>query len=267
MPLYHNGKQYTKAFKGDHRPINIYKGNTKIAGWKYEIKSGQQLVFEGTYNDYVTDLIIEGNSVQNGTPAPNNPVLIESVLGDLISHTPDNSKQFTYPLIELNRIGDVADSYNPLTGELVKRIGKYTFTGSENHIQTYQPADAIVNLGVQYGFGVKVLCTHFPPVNPIDGPYYDDISGFCQWNLETEYMHLYFKIPKSFLPEFTVEAVKSWLAEQYGNGTPVTAYYQLAEPIITYFDQIQIPTYYPTVIIETESPVTPTLTATVKVID
>lgn len=63
MAIYKNGQQ-GHPYRGDHRPVNIYQGRNKIAGWKEEIKSGESIVVEGvTYND-VADVIVEGNTVQ-----------------------------------------------------------------------------------------------------------------------------------------------------------------------------------------------------------
>jgi hypothetical protein len=48
---------------------------------------------------------------------------------------------------------------------------------------------------------------------------------------------------------------KSYLAQQYANGTPVTVYYQLTLPVVTTLTKTALPTYKPTTVIESESTV------------
>ena len=62
----------------DYRPINIYKGENKIAGWKWAEQSGEELYFENTYNDFL-DVEIDGKTVQEGDPSPDYPVDFHSV--------------------------------------------------------------------------------------------------------------------------------------------------------------------------------------------
>lgn len=51
-------------YLGDYRPINIYKGEHKIAGWKWAEQSGKEVGFENTYNDFV-EVEIDGKSYQH----------------------------------------------------------------------------------------------------------------------------------------------------------------------------------------------------------
>lgn len=62
MAIIQNGN-VQKAYKGDHKPINVYKGDTKMTGWKNETKSGASVSFADTYND-VADVTVEGDTVQ-----------------------------------------------------------------------------------------------------------------------------------------------------------------------------------------------------------
>lgn len=65
----------------------------------------------------------------------------------------------------------------------------------------------------------------------------------------------------------TTADLKSWLAAQYAAGTPVTVYYPLAEPIITYLDPATVPTYYPYTKLEQDGAVKGVIEATAKVIE
>ena len=46
----------------------------------------------------------------------------------------------------------------------------------------------------------------------------------------------------------TAEGLKEWLAAQHAAGTPVTVYYELAEPVITQHTPTAIPAVYPTTV-------------------
>ncbi|OQB14340.1 MAG: hypothetical protein BWY15_01197 [Firmicutes bacterium ADurb.Bin193] len=74
LSIYKNGEAL-KAFKGDCRPVNIYKGNIKVVGWEYSELSGESFSVANTYNDSAY-LKINGKSVQDGTPSPDNPIPI-----------------------------------------------------------------------------------------------------------------------------------------------------------------------------------------------
>lgn len=66
--------------KGDFRPAELYKGETKITGYEKTDVSGEGgITIESCYNDYLHNAQIKGNSVQNGTPTPDTPVEIQSV--------------------------------------------------------------------------------------------------------------------------------------------------------------------------------------------
>lgn len=62
----------------DYRPINIYKGEHKLAGWKWAEQSSQEVNFENTYKDAVR-VGVDGKSVQDGEPTPDYPVEIHSL--------------------------------------------------------------------------------------------------------------------------------------------------------------------------------------------
>ena len=63
MAIYFKDKKVT-PYKGSYKPLNIYKGHTKIAGWKETAQSGTDLTFEDTYNDNVLSAKVKGNTVQ-----------------------------------------------------------------------------------------------------------------------------------------------------------------------------------------------------------
>ena len=66
MAIYKNGKTL-KACKGDYGPVNLYLGETKIAGWRTAQQQGKDLAFAGTYKDRIGGLTVYGKSLQNRT--------------------------------------------------------------------------------------------------------------------------------------------------------------------------------------------------------
>lgn len=157
--------------------------------------------------------VIKGTVKQNGTPSPTNP--IEPVFYQ------DNNGMI------LRAINDsVVDTYQPTTGKITRRVGIKVLKGTENisvrgnasnHIYLFTGIDSNGKNGI-------IICSHFwdGTSTSLDGIYSNTISGFNS------------KMGGRFSLRFddanTVGELRSWLAEQYANGTPVTVYYPLATP-------------------------------------
>jgi hypothetical protein len=62
MPIYHDGKKM-KPYRGYRKPVNIYYGDKKVAGWKNSTQTGNNLTFQTTYND-TADVVVKGKSLQ-----------------------------------------------------------------------------------------------------------------------------------------------------------------------------------------------------------
>lgn len=62
MPLYSSNFKKQHLYKGYYKPVNLYRGHKKIAGWHNEEQTGDNLTFEGTYND-AADVVVKGNTV------------------------------------------------------------------------------------------------------------------------------------------------------------------------------------------------------------
>lgn len=58
------GNTPLKAFKGQYKPVNIYKGDTKLAGWHHENQVGEGMTFDNTYNDALDKCELSGSTVQ-----------------------------------------------------------------------------------------------------------------------------------------------------------------------------------------------------------
>lgn len=74
------GEKDLFPYLGDYGPVSIYKGEQKIAGYKWAEKSGQELHFDNAYNSLV-HVEVDGQSYQHAEPTPDYPIEIESVNG------------------------------------------------------------------------------------------------------------------------------------------------------------------------------------------
>jgi len=84
MAIIKNGAAL-KAYKGDYKPVNLYRGVEKIAGWDWQEQTGTDIAWDDTYDDTVEILSVTGKSEQAGTPSPSAPVPINSAGGEIVS--------------------------------------------------------------------------------------------------------------------------------------------------------------------------------------
>lgn len=143
--------------------------------------------------------LIEGNTVQNGTPTPSNPVEVNGV-GTL------DSGQYKIPISSANTttlvyLGEV---------ETTRKIRKLVLTGNEPWVN-------LNNLVYINNFGVAaqspLICSHFR-----------NEQNTGMWNGNNWVFQLdIFRLGMSTLDDWL-----AYLAAQYANGTPVTVWYVLA---------------------------------------
>lgn len=161
------------------------------------------------------------------------------------------------------------NTYNPMTGEYVQRIGVKVFDGTEALLKTSNPPHInTVNNMIN-------TCINLPGPNPT-------YLGFSTHNKHANASQLveginrindYIWITLSFdrlgytSGDDARPLVNAYLAAQYVAGTPVTVYYQLATPVTTYLAPAQVPTYYPYTKLEQDGAVKGTIEATVKVME
>jgi len=123
MPIYHDGKKM-KPYRGYRKPVNVYYGDKKVAGWKNSTQTGNNLTFQTTYND-TADVIVKGKSLQksewvhkqglttqDGIPTPEAPIPLISNLPAGTYKTQDwKGDWYEFTLAQdLGGIGDVRDS-------------------------------------------------------------------------------------------------------------------------------------------------------------
>lgn len=157
------------------------------------------------------------------------------------------STKSTTPL--LRKVDTVADTYNPLTGEYVQRIGVKVFDGSEtwsigsdNYNNIYRYYSYSLNLGYNRLNDIG-LCSHLPRYNSV----LDKESLVIGLSNTPVYLFL----NKQNFPN--ILSVNNWMVNQHTNGTPVTIYYQLATPIVTYLEPNLTPLYDVDTYIESDS--------------
>lgn len=166
----------------------------------------------------------------------------------------------SYAIPILRKVGTVADTYNPITGEYIQRIKAVTLNGTENWQDGYFPPTVykqfvLTNWGTINGIldsnqgAVKTMCDRFP-------------AGYVNLNINghTIAPHLYINIEPALAAN--IAAFKAWLAL---NNT--TIYSILATPVTTNLTPITIPTNPPYMMLTTDSTVKADITATLKVQD
>lgn len=165
----------------------------------------------------LTDYRISGNTVQDGTPSPEDPV-------DVIGCGAWDEAQQSYKLpLTVN-----GTEYPIYLGqvETTRRIKKLVLTGEESGWKksNVYPGNFYMPL-LATRLGMPIISTHAVYTAIIDHAHFtygkaavDGVASLKNLNL--------------FLGQssWTVADFKSYLAAQYANGTPVTVWYVLAEP-------------------------------------
>lgn len=174
-----------------------------------------------------------------GILAPNPYYPIQPVFLTGASLTDSCSNTSTIPELYALPDGSVRDEFDPQTGVLTRRIRKLVLDGSEDWVLTsigynddakpYQGYSINNNVtGADCGAHM-ISCTHFPySTNEYTG-------NICTQNKSNAYS-LRFTVSTTIVPNKTTSEFKSWLADQYAAGTPVTVWYALDEPEIEQYD-------------------------------
>ena len=170
-----------------------------------------------------------GSWSQSGIPTPTNPIY-------------PTFKQFGNTVLRAVGSGDnfVADSYDPTTGKITRRVGVKVLDGTENWGKVSDATGTggyirfIRSISDKATTDLLVLSNAFESkTNAVVNPNETSalISGLASNN------NIYLSMPASLLSgdlsttEGRRDAFNNWLADQYANGTPVTVYYPLAEPV------------------------------------
>lgn len=213
----------------------IFAGNTGTGigtGGRQSIKVTTQSVIPK--NQYVSGMgwRLFKNSITTTTSGTASQLQIE--LGDTATdYEPYCGADYPLPELELYGLPNgICDTYDAATGVETRRIGKYELNGTEyinaNSIIANETTTLFPFLGLLSGkesvpAAVTVgTTTHMP---------FEMVFNQDKMGAYTTGGNLYLRLPNSLAG--STEEAKSWLAAQYAAGTPVTVYYQLAEPAIT----------------------------------
>ncbi len=186
------------------------------------LMSPRHYVGEATIPTRATDVLApswEGKSTVTGTPSPNNPATITGVSFAATAISPDGqTRSVDFGFTGYSLPDGVRDTYDGVRGDFVQRVGKLELDGTEiwtTHSKFY----VIENT---YKIYSQAIATHLG----FDDDELDDIfvKGFYFNNLG-------WLVVNYDNGAEGVDNFKSWLAAQAAAGTPVTVYYELAQPI------------------------------------
>lgn len=195
---------------------------------------------------------IYGNTIQDGTPTPENPVEVQGcgeydaeLNGYKIPVTVSNdTNSVTTPVYvgsePLHKIGDYADYIDFKRGVVVRRIKKLVLTGKEDYSRhaytTYLklPYTIFVETGTEIPStkATKYMkCSHFRVINT-NTPTTSLRYGMCSYGTgrrsSSNFGRVLIGMDSSSADDF--DSMKNFIAAQYAAGTPVTLWYVLAEP-------------------------------------
>lgn len=210
---------------------------------------------------------ITGNTVQNGTPTPENPVEVQGV-GDYDSDTglykipvvtsADGTESITTPIYldsPLYKIGGYADRLSET--EEVRVVKELAFTGEEN-ITQHSVVNDIVGVRIPTPTLVtansQIICTH--ALNVTWANFYGSRTyGTVASNVSAGNSIVYMSAPDR--EHNTLSDIKSYLAAQYAAGTPVKVYYVMQTPETKTVESVEIPTLNGTTVIDVDTAVKP----------
>ena len=248
--------------KGDFRPAQFYKGDKKIAGYVKEAFEGEgSITLENCYNDKIHNAKIYGNTVQYDTPAPDNPVEMQSV-GDLVTEgehsgkykisikvSAENEEQiFDIYLDEpLRKVGEFADSIDFEKGVVLRKIGKKVYDGTKKwqahytkNLMNYFDASDIPE-GGYISANINAAANYLPSTPWVtlygnerraDGSLITGMAGAGSLANKLRYIYV---CPYS--SQITPDEWKAKLATWYEEGNPFTVLYAVA----TTEEEVELP--------------------------
>lgn len=199
---------------------NLAGGGTPVDVF-VEMIGSPPLYYNGKGYD-LTDYLISGNTVQDGTPTPDAPV-------DVVGCGTDTASGYKLPLT----VNGVEHPIYLGQVDTTRRIKKLVLTGEENienksgNAMWYIPiADMKIPASLA---AIEWYCSHYQAVaNNAVWKLYDYMIS---WSSADTGSSVGLRIRDiDFLTGVTLNDFKAYLAQQYANGTPVTVWYVLAEP-------------------------------------
>ena len=209
--------------------IKKYNGSTweTTTARKYETKSEFIVPPTTIYcNGSNATLSITGNTTQSGTPSPSNPVPVLGV-GDLdgtdykipiLNGQTTTNFYISSPLQNLYTYSDELQS----DGTITRIIGKVELTSEETveYISNYGQFKITTSYYRRPPYDkVSYICSHYRAISNADSWSGDNYITVSQGDTPDRF----YRIKDSRYS--TVDDFKTYLAQQYANGTPVTIYF------------------------------------------
>lgn len=180
-----------------------------------------------TVAGYLESYKIYGDSVQDGTPTPENPIM-PSGCGEMET-TGAHAGQYKLPILSNSTLTNI------YLGEVetTRRIKKLVLTGEENYGKNsgqrtnylYHAQRANILPGSMGK--TPVLCNELPVK---DSPPVVDIGINTRNDYSVAYLNFGADVMNAQPSGNTIAGLKEYLAAQYAAGTPVTVWYVLSEP-------------------------------------
>jgi hypothetical protein len=193
---------------------------------------GDTLEWSGGAHCNLPSLVFNGECQQSVTPTPDNPIPIYSFDGLALVRGRDSYLYTPY----LDGIGSYRDNWDYVTGKGIRRIFKKVLDGTEgwskirysvqdNGYYSWRLEMRNIENKTNATANPMAMCTHYGWsgyaalfYGKQEGVYIGGVNDSAAW-----------LIIGTVYP--TLAEFKAFLAEQYANGTPVTVYYAMAEPI------------------------------------
>lgn len=220
---------YAYLAKAAGQDVDVPQPVTREEMYWFDYVSGQPAPPEREYTGAVPvtfiangqpllDYLISGNTVQSGTPSPDTPIMPQGT-GDLET-VGAKAGQYKIPILSANTTTPV------YLGEVqtTRKIKKHVFTGQE--IWSFNDVTGVLYTFAISDFfatnGITCVCSHYSAQNNASGV--SEIQNKHVCFRTSTYNQFYLKDT-----DFdTTDALKSYLAQQYAAGTPVTVWYVLA---------------------------------------
>jgi len=172
---------------------------------------------------------ISGNTVQTGTPTPDNPIEPEFV-GELVTEG-EYAGQYVIPISS----GGVTKNIYLGQVQSTRKIKKLVLTGEENFILKDRPDTASYMYVLRlYHKNTISVCSHLPYTDS----YPRTFPGFrTDSSMQLMYMGIGPELQEAQPGGNTVEGFRYYLAAQYAAGTPVVVWYVLATPEVGIFNE------------------------------
>lgn len=221
------------------------KANKAAKSWVIvgEVK-GESMVIDDAIDQTFAGFRIFGKTMQDGVPAKDAPVDLESIESPTITVNEEAlAIHHTLCGIPVSSDGNytdangkqwICDEVDFTRGVYIQRVGIYDYTGEEDWFISTAQNPALVEAGmVRYDAVIaqypkaatsQVLSSHcrFVGLNS-----FDEASGMGAW----VYADPNYLAVRIVMDIDTVSALKTWLAGQHASGTPVTILYIMAAPI------------------------------------